>query len=624
MRLIVLFSILFLAFSPNVHAKTKSKHTPAKIKNDLIEMQDVQRYFLTWDKIQKMSPKGQLAYYKFLLKLVAQLEEMQPYPGPKGPGKPVKKTAMLDTLKKLMNEIQPEAYAATGAYASRGAALVGKMCIYGAHASAYAEFEGGAYYCNPLGVPSSCPNAGDAECNSGLFNFMSPKGGGQLCVPRYPENQTATSPGLTARCVEAFEARLGGRIDEVVKSEMAKMNGNKDAQKEWKRFVDDMKKAVNDLESTDRGGVNLRDYCAQGEDGKYNAINDYRQHEECAALYRLFANVKGSDIVIPSPQPVVVTPTPQAPATDKKDLYAKCHNDSTHPELGELACVNCAIREAGPGSRGDASKWVALLAITAKNAQKNEAGDSLKNRVIKMLLSTSYCTDAEYGNDPGYNPNGAAGFPSSAYKNYGFSEDYDIKNLLGDYKNNDASGFPWNFEGLNVFYRRARYGYYFNKSGSHSHYSSGLKSCLKSAGNRLQNNPAFNYCAGNDIELNNPTLRGDNATNSADLSALMSFCNNLVNACDGTDKSICLKNNLIANNSSLNEKERRTKGDFNKLGTAPRIGYYSENYEMAGNKARCPRREPVAGNDGGANGTAGPSAGSSSSSGSTGGSSGSH
>lgn len=266
--------------------------------------------------------------------------------------------------------------------------------------------------------------------------------------------------------------------------------------------------------------------------------------------------------------------------------------------------MNCAIREAGPGSRGDASKWITLLGITARTEQKNEAGEGLTNRVIKMLLSTAYCTDSEYPNDAGFNPSAAQGLMSTRGSNlsgYGFSSTSDLRNLLGDYNNADASGFPWNFEGLSIFYRRARYGYYFSKAGSHSHYSGALKSCLASASSRLNNNPAFNYCAGNDYELNNPTGSGSRSENTADLSSLIAFCNTMVRAC-GADSSICVKNNLIANSKTLNEKERRTKGDFSHSGVSPRVGYYSQNFEMPGNQARCPRRE-FSDSYGGASGT---------------------
>lgn len=281
--------------------------------------------------------------------------------------------------------------------------------------------------------------------------------------------------------------------------------------------------------------------------------------------------------------------------------------------------MNCAIREAGPGSRGDASKWIALLALTAKTQQKNEAGDSVKNRVVKMLLSTSYCTDDEYPNDPGFNPN------SPSAKGFGFSGDRAIKNLLGDYENADASGFPWNFEGHNIFYRRTRYGYNFRISNSN--HSSNLTRCLRSAHQRLTTNPTFNYCAKNDVELNNPTLRGDNSENSTDLGPLLSFCNNLARACGDVDTSICTKDSLIATNKTLNEKERRTKGEYGKKGISPQFGYYSQNFEMSGNQARCPRREAsvsVGGGDNNGPAATGPGATGPAASSPSGGGSGSH
>lgn len=595
MRLIVMLCVLVFSCLPNANAanvKAKQKTTAKKV-----DIRDMQRYVFTWEQIAKLTPDQQVAYYKFLVKFITTLEEAQPEMDPKYRAK---KSAILEMFEKLGKQLNPEAYAA-GYSQSGDASMVGKLCIYGAHTSTYREYSyggGSSYWCNPIDG-SSCPS-GQSECNAALFNFMNPKGtGGPLCVNTVPLNESPEGRCLTARCVTAFEERLGGRFSDVVKQEMANAANNKAKQKEWNDYVSTMKKAVNDVESNPVGGVTLREYCKQSGDGRYNDMNFNKQHYECEALYRLFADINGSNIPVPppapTPGPVIIKPNP--------DIYAKCHNDQTHPELGDLACVNCAIREAGPGSTGDASKWITLLAMTAGSVQKNEAGDSTKNRVIKMLLSTSYCTDDEYPNDPGFNAQAASGFPAGIYKNYGLEKDYDLKNLLGDYQNNDAKGFPWNFEGINIFYRRARYGYFFSKAGSHSHYSGGLKSCLSKASNRLQNNPAFNYCAPNDFELNNPAGFGPTSTNQADLTALMSFCNNLVNACDGTDKSICLKSNLIGANPALNEKERRTQGDMNKQGTAPRLGYYSQNFEMSGNMARCPRREASSGSDGTAGST---------------------
>ena len=600
MRLIaVLFSVLFFALSPNANAKAKHKK-PAYNQNYMLDMQ---RYIFTWDQIAKLSPDNQVKYYRFLVGFLGTLEEMQPYPGPKGYNQ--KKTAMIDALRNIIKIIQPEAMAAGGYKEVNDASMVGKTCIYGGSASTYIEFDtsaGKRYWCAPQGQ-GSCPDANHTDCgatSAELFRLPAPNGtGGVLCVPTFPENQTGSSPGLTHRCVIEFEKRMGGRFSDVVKEGLAKAANNKKAKAEWDAYVQRMKQAVSNMEQQNFGGVSVRDYCKPDANGKYNAMNFGKQDEECRALVKLFDDINANQGIVVAP-PVVKQ---QVVVKNDSSLYVKCHNDQTHPELGELSCLNCAVRELGPqmGSQGDASKWITMLAMTANpgnKLQKNKAGDNLKNRVLKMLLTTSYCTDSEFPNDPSFNAGQASGFPKSIYKNYGMSSRNDLENLLGDLSNADGQGFPWNFEGLNIFYRRARYGYDFAKAGGHSHYSGNLKSCLRSASNRLQNHPAFNYCAANDIELNEPTRHGPSSTNSTDLSALISFCQKMASACDGTDKSICDKDNLIRTVSELNEKDSRTKGEYDKKGITPKFGYYSKNFEMPGNQARCPRRTPGGTTDG--------------------------
>ena len=518
-------------------------------------MQDMQRYFLKWDKVKKMSPDNQVKYYKFLLNLVARIEEMQPQP--RNAKEMGKRTAMLDYMHKLINLIQPQAHAQYPV--TNDASIVGKMCVYGGSASTYMEFdtsEGKRYWCTPQGN-NSCAEPFHTDCGAtnSVFKTPGPKGGGPLCVPTFPENNNGSLQGVTARCVAAFEARLGGSMDQVVKTEMQKIGGNKQLQDQWNRWVEDMKKAVSDLETTAYGGISLKDYCKPGSDGRYNALNHYKQHEECEALARLFASVRGSDVVVHVPPPQKLDPKP-APKGDS-DIYAKCHDDKTHPELGELNCASCAIRVLGPqmGSKGDASKWIATLAVAAQNYQTPPPGTGagLQQRVIEMLTSASYCTDSEY---PGGNyaahkdkvsqwirgpmsesdhANFLDAFGYYSKHGYGMNQ---LKRNLGDFKNssNDGNnGYGWQFVERSAIDRRRVFHENLKSFGPKGFaepdaVQGGLVQCTQSAARRLASNPAFNYCRGSD--------------KVADMTHASNFCSNVARAC-GLDTGFCQSSQLL-------------------------------------------------------------------------------
>lgn len=599
MRLIaVLFSVLFFAMSPIANAKTKYKHSAKTVQH----MQDIKRYILTWEEMAKLTPDNQVKYYRFLVGFLGTLEEMQPYPGPKGYGK---KTAVMDALRKMIQLIQPEAMAAGGYQQVNDASMIGKMCVYGGSASTYTEFstaQGPRYWCAPQGN-DSCAEPFHTDCGSTsqLFKMMNPKGnGGPLCVPTFPENQTASSPGLTHRCVEAFEARLGGRFNEVVKAEFAKANNNKKIKDDWNAYVSKMREAVSQLEAQNFGGVTLREYCAQDSSGKYNALNYYKQDEECRALARLFADING-DLKIPPP-------APQAPPVTVKtdgDIYAKCHNDQTHPELGELACVSCAVRVLGPqmGSNGDASKWVATLAIAAQNFQDNPGtGGSLQQRVIEMMLSAGYCTDSEY---PGGNYSAHSGkvtqwihgkmskqdetafMDAFGYYNdgtFGFNQ---LKRNLGDFKGDEDgnNGWGWKFTERNIMGRRKNFSSNLKSFGPKGNpdavaVQAGLVNCTQSAARRLESSPAFNYCA--------------REAKTANLDATVAFCANAARAC-GLTPDFC-------------QKERLTKQSY-KFAPDPK-----KKPTMANGVAMCPMKDYnvdwFGGGDGGGGGGSGGSGGS--------------
>ena len=195
MRLLVLFSVLLFVCLPNANAKTTKYKSAAK---DKMVMHDMQRYILTWEQLSKLSANSQVEYYKFLVRFIAVLEDTQPK---MDKSYYQKKSAALELLKKLTNELNPQAYAASGYQQTNDASMIGKACIYGARQSVYAEFQtasGPRYWCMPLGN-DSCALPMHTECNPALFNWGAPNGtNGPLCVPTFPENETQDSRSATA------------------------------------------------------------------------------------------------------------------------------------------------------------------------------------------------------------------------------------------------------------------------------------------------------------------------------------------------------------------------------------------------------------------------------------------
>ncbi len=398
--------LLSSSFTSNQALAQTKKSTAAKTSTKSPKFSD---YVLTADQLFKMPINDQVAYIQFLQNFVAQLETMQDardYAEQKSGKRKKNKSSAQFLFEQFLNraEAQNQSYRTVGNY-----------CLYAGSPSQYEKASGGYLRCQPRGV-GSCPRISGreaVECNSMLFNRAMPgKSAEKLCVDRVPQNYNPSTgtPGITERCVRAFEQKLGGTVQDVIKARLQAANANPAEKAEWKKFFEDLKKSFDDfsmIETAGGGKADFWKYCGKDFENALNSNKGVgRQVEECKALGRLIG--KFEDVVEEVPD------IPRGPAEIEQrtkcpgivvcrrppiDHYATCMEEMK--DRPAFACAICSVRTSAGG--GDYENWISFLALGAQmygDHQDTSKGvvnqKALLSRVADMVDAYGVCSNDEF------------------------------------------------------------------------------------------------------------------------------------------------------------------------------------------------------------------------------------
>lgn len=370
------------------------------------------RYVLTLDEILKLSKENQASYFKYLLRMVAQVELQV-----SGPMFSEAKSASL--REHFFRSLIEFAEAADSPYAANITRdMLGLYCIYGAYATEINKTgksgtcgtaEQGLGKCDPIDKQEAF------QCNPSIFLLPTGKSGTQgdkICVTHKPKNNDGKKPGLTYRCVEEYEKLLGGKLDKIIPQMLEEAKNDTAKKAALEKWLADMKKAFNDFEKIAYKGVGFEMYCNPDApkltNGKvnYNQINAKadgtgKQNEECEALLRLKWALKDSGVCIDGSTGSACPPTPPSPPPlpTPTPKPTGCNEEEAKKRLGALACVACGIESITEKS---VYNWVSLSGSAAQiyfgpyDANSEDSKRNFQRRVIEMMSANSYCTDEEY------------------------------------------------------------------------------------------------------------------------------------------------------------------------------------------------------------------------------------
>ncbi|MBX7230816.1 MAG: hypothetical protein K1X29_01895 [Bdellovibrionales bacterium] len=374
-----------------LNTKIKKIASPNRSKNN----KKFSDYILTPQQIEKLDNRAKVIYFKFLHQLLVQLERMQ-YKS---------KLVAMNPWKEIRTFIEREldfsVWGESGASTVPGS---DPYCIYAGWVSSYIT-RNGKTFCKPEGVNTQfCPQ-GKIWCFGPAFDIPAPNGSKHICIDKPNDG----SKNLTQLCVDQFEIQVAdGNLIKVINRKIKNNSSNPTEKALWESWLNEIRKNVDRIKVvTSKNGVNFEQYCGSGEETTGTTNANQQQINDCAAMKRLFSNLKAEPQGPWFPDgkgiPKDGIPVEHAPPITRlseaqKKKIENCVEE-TQSKLGYLACVACGAKFSGEPELENKTidNWVTLLGVSAHmcDPEKYDTPAKLQNRVINMMRSFSYCTDQE-------------------------------------------------------------------------------------------------------------------------------------------------------------------------------------------------------------------------------------